>query len=453
MIEERERYERAFELFEMPEPAFDRLVLRRERKRRNERLAAGIAAMALVFALALAFGVAWLSSRKVPADRPTPEPSTALPSAPEDWNRVAFPGTGISSIATGGPGLVAVGVDGGDDGTAAGGAIWTSSDGRAWDRVQQEFLNAFSDVTTGGPGLVAVGSQPDPGPGGPGDEAPVWTSTNGTSWIESPADPIFAGAWLQSVVEGGPGLVAVGYNQDGLHAWYSADGIAWELASVPPLSDGALSGGDAWSGMDVAASDGRLVALGQVEIGIGPNQYRVRTIVWTSDDGISWDEVQGTHIGSNEGELEITAGADGFIAMGTFGVWTSDDGVRWQPASSHDLRFDEPQHNYEVRLLSVAGGSGGYVLSGREFQCDLPVDEGRFVDGRSCRIPQVAIWTSPDGMTWSRVTPDARFETWGAGRLGSSSIVAWASTYIVAGSDESGGVTLWISEPAAGATT
>jgi hypothetical protein len=164
MIEERERYERAFELFEMPEPAFDRLVLRRERKRRNERLAAGIAAMALVFALALAFGVAWLSSRNVPADRPTPEPSTALPSAPEDWNRVAFPGTGISSIATGGPGLVAVGVDGGDDGTAAGGAIWTSSDGRAWDRVQQEFLNAFSDVTTGGPGLVAVGSQPDPGP-------------------------------------------------------------------------------------------------------------------------------------------------------------------------------------------------------------------------------------------------------------------------------------------------
>jgi hypothetical protein len=447
MIEERERYERIFELFEMPEPAFDRLVHRRDRKRRNERLAAGVAAMALVLALGVAFGVAWLSSRNVPADQPTPEPSTALPSAPEDWARVRFPGTGISSIAAGGPGLVAVGTD------DVGWAIWTSSDGRTWDRVQQEFLNAFSDVTTGGPGLVAVGSQPDPGSGGPGDEAPVWTSTDGTSWIEAPADPIFAGAWLQSVVEGGPGLVAVGHNQDGLHAWYSADGIAWELASVPPMPAGARSGGDAWSGMEVAASNGRLVAIGQVEIGTGPNQYRVKTVVWTSGDGISWDEVQGVQIGSNEGEFEITTGPDGFVAMGTFGVWTSTNGERWQPASSPDLRFDEPQNDYEIRLLSVASGSGGYVLSGREFQCALPVDEGRFIDGRSCRVPQVALWTSADGVTWSRVALDPRFETWTARRLGTSSIIALGSRYVVAGSDESGGVTLWISQPPNGAST
>lgn len=41
MIDQRERFERAFQRFEMPEPAFERLARRRERKQRNQRVAAG----------------------------------------------------------------------------------------------------------------------------------------------------------------------------------------------------------------------------------------------------------------------------------------------------------------------------------------------------------------------------------------------------------------------------
>jgi hypothetical protein len=46
MIDERERFEDAFELFDRPEPAWDRLIRRRDRKRRNQRIAAGLVGIA-----------------------------------------------------------------------------------------------------------------------------------------------------------------------------------------------------------------------------------------------------------------------------------------------------------------------------------------------------------------------------------------------------------------------
>jgi Tol biopolymer transport system component len=75
MIDERERYERAFQQFEMPEPAWDRLNRRRDRKRRDQRIRAGI------LGLAIAIAVGWLSVNAirsmppVPTDDPTPTPA------------------------------------------------------------------------------------------------------------------------------------------------------------------------------------------------------------------------------------------------------------------------------------------------------------------------------------------------------------------------------------------
>jgi hypothetical protein len=72
MIDQRERFERAFGLFEMPEPAIDRLFRRRERKQRYRQIAAG--AVALVLAAAVAVGLLGALSldRSTPADEPPP---------------------------------------------------------------------------------------------------------------------------------------------------------------------------------------------------------------------------------------------------------------------------------------------------------------------------------------------------------------------------------------------
>jgi hypothetical protein len=53
MIDQRRRFERAFGLFDMPEPALELLRTRRDRKRRNQRIAAGAVGLAVVIAGAL----------------------------------------------------------------------------------------------------------------------------------------------------------------------------------------------------------------------------------------------------------------------------------------------------------------------------------------------------------------------------------------------------------------
>jgi hypothetical protein len=50
MIDERERYERAFRQFQMTEPAWEILVDRRDRKRRNQRIVAGVVGIAVFVA-------------------------------------------------------------------------------------------------------------------------------------------------------------------------------------------------------------------------------------------------------------------------------------------------------------------------------------------------------------------------------------------------------------------
>jgi hypothetical protein len=76
MIDERERFEEAFALFERPEPAWERLVRRRDRKRRNQRIVAGVVGIAVFVAAIWIVTSDWSSDR---TQRPTNELSTVNP--------------------------------------------------------------------------------------------------------------------------------------------------------------------------------------------------------------------------------------------------------------------------------------------------------------------------------------------------------------------------------------
>jgi hypothetical protein len=77
MIDERERYEQAFSLFEMPEPALDRLRDLRTRKERNRRLGAGILSAILVL-VAIALVIRELNPDQAPpVHEPTPLPAVS----------------------------------------------------------------------------------------------------------------------------------------------------------------------------------------------------------------------------------------------------------------------------------------------------------------------------------------------------------------------------------------
>jgi hypothetical protein len=317
------------------------------------------------------------------------------------WSRVPhdaniFSGT-MSSVIAGGPGLVAVGWAGqlNSVGGEPAAAVWTSVDGFTWTRVPNDegaFGSAHDDarpwmksVTVGGPGLVAVGLD--------GSDAAVWTSVDGLTWSRVPHDDdVFGGndeEWqgMNSVTVGGPGLVAVGGGEDA-RVWTSVDGLTW--SRVP--HDVEVFGGDRAQGMhSVTAGGPGLVAVGFDSPhlwfpGIGPlNAYAA---VWTSVDGITWSRVPHSEsVFGGEGDQwmhSVTVGGPGLVAVGgpswTSGsgwsheeagqvipadavVWTSADGLIWTRLPSDPAIVGEESYQW---MQSVTAGGPGLIAVGSQ---------------------------------------------------------------------------------------
>jgi len=349
-------------------------------------------------------------------------PDTAAPGMA--WARVPddqgiFGGAGrqqMDGIVAGGPGLVAVGRDlsAGEGGAAA---VWTSPDGLTWTRVPHdeavfggpnwEYMWA---VVVGGPGLVAVGVD---SPGGIDRNAAVWTSPDGLTWTRVPHDEaVFGGPRAQAmtaVVVGGPGLVAVGYDEGGggwedgggrakdAAVWTSPDGLTW--TRVP--DDEAVFGGPNSQRMNgIAAGGPGLVAVGYDNSAAGWAGENGNAAVWTSPDGLTWTRApEGEVFGDYRWQTmsAVVAGGPGLVAVGYDGtatnhdaaVWTSPDGLTWTRVPHDEAVFGGP--NAQAMNAVVAGGPGLVAVGYAGVAND----------------PDGAVWTSPDGVTWTRVPHEA----------------------------------------------
>jgi hypothetical protein len=259
----------------------------------------------------------------------------------------------------------------------------------------QHVEEVMNSVLVGGPGLVAVGSA-------------VWTSVDGITWSRVPDDDaIFAAdvgerAVMTSITAGGPGLIAVGDADDGAAVWSSVDGLTW--SRVP--HDEALFGGAAMT--SVTAGGPGLVAVGAVGSGY---DFEVAA-VWTSVDGLTWSRVphdEAVFGGGGQGMNSVTVGGPGLVAVGRdepdinsngekcclrAAVWTSVDGIIWTRVPDDEAVFDGPGGQ---EMNSVAAAGSGLVAVGDE-QLGDDVPTGRAKDA--------AVWTSVDGITWSRVPHD-----------------------------------------------
>lgn len=419
--------------------SLDDLARRRNRKQRNQRL--GTAALALILAAAAISVVV----RAFPFDR-APRPAD-LPTTTNAWSRHPLDEMRTSAIIAGGPGLVTVGWD------DRGAAVWTSSDGRTWSQVPGEELGpgTINDVTTGGPGLVAVGTTDNElrrieGEQTDGPHAVVWTSEDGRTWTRLPEDPAFrsAGYGPSAVAAGGPGVVAVGDNN---RAWFSSDGMTWDLATVPPVPEGVYPGDDGRHPQvhlgEIAASSDRLVALGWKMM----NNNSEVPVMWTSSDGMSWTDVPlDPEVFPRGGTIdEITHGPNGFVAVGSLDrrtqptMWRSADGLRWNQVSSDQGAFISRVllPGRSSAIWSVAASESGYVAVGVDGFCLV-----------GCRSAEAAIWTSTNGESWVRVSPGDVFRVARPDRETQAShawqVVAWGSRFVVNG-EYDGRDAIWIS--------
>ena len=297
----------------------------------------------------------------------SPAPTTPTPPA-VDWGAANVPesanASAITSVVRGGDGFVAIGSDG-----AFGSILWTSEDGRTWRDITpegfasvgiasaiefdggliavgrgntidvdaqlaavyrsddgftwhmvdagDEMVGQLIDLVATDDGLFAVGGVPG------ADAAGIWRSTDGETWERTGGD--FDHAFMWSIAEGGPGLVAVGWRRNpdpDLAVWTSVDGVEWTLAPDP-------EGFEGYEGTDVIDFDGTLAMVGS-SLATG------RGGAWFSDDGITWELAEMHGGAGNWYARTITRTPAGLVATGTAGemhagAWLSTDGRTWQP--------------------------------------------------------------------------------------------------------------------------
>jgi hypothetical protein len=139
------------------------------------------------------------------------------------------------------------------DGITLSSSVWTSADGRTWQKSPQDFARFTPTAMAGfGGRLVAVGSHQDPQGSAAGFVPASWSSTDGRTWVESraPARQVATGFGDVAVV--GNTLVAIGANYMGQAAvtlqvggptpvptpaanvWVSSDGTTWRLLAEDP---------------------------------------------------------------------------------------------------------------------------------------------------------------------------------------------------------------------------
>jgi hypothetical protein len=369
---------------------------------------------------------------------------------PDVWVQVcdaeSFGGAAMYAVTAGGPGLVAVGADVQDccpdflyspeqepsyesDGNPSADAVaWTSLDGLTWSRIphdEQVFggpgEQQMVSVTAGGPGLVAVGSERLFDEQG---NAVVWTSVDGFTWTRVPDDEeVFGGPGEQrmiSVTVGGPGLVAVGSErrfegQGNAVVWTSVDGFTWTRV---PHDEEVFGGQNEQRMLSVTAGGPGLVAVGSD--GHPIDRYDIElaadAAVWTSPDGLTWSRVphdEAVFGGPGEQQMNsVTAGGPGLVAVGSSeeekvgpddaadepadvnhdaAVWTSPDGLTWSRVPHDEAVFAVSHSSEDLTeiMLSVTAAGPGLVAVGygSDDQCGW----------------DAAVWTSPDGLTWSQV--------------------------------------------------
>jgi hypothetical protein len=241
-----------------------------------------------------------------------------------------------------------------EDGVGRSVVPWTSADGRAWNQGQAFDMAGLDrgawvgPVVEGPAGLIAVGRFPgcaDDGSGcQPQPATALWSSSDGLAWSRVDLQKAFGEADVEDVSGGPKGYMAVGTTSDSGSpvpaVWLSADGRTWHPVSLSAdtFKDAYLARATVLGGGFLAA--GRIGSLTGWGSGFFPS---TTPAVWWSADGTSWSRVTLTEVdAAPQAEAAVTKIATGKLVAhvvswdcacppeGDSQAWTSTDGRAWK---------------------------------------------------------------------------------------------------------------------------
>ena len=249
------------------------------------------------------------------------------------WARIAVEGVATDGVDGGrlndivevGGQLVAVGCL--DEQCLFGPAMWVAGPAGAFEPLADADVRpsaAASAVLSTSGGLLAVG-----GYNWVGNEAPraaVWSSTDGRSWERVEGIEGGEAAVMYDVARSGELLIAVG-------STYRADEPGGDLNRSVAAAWRSDDGGRTWTatgggtiGAGAGVSLDSVVHTGQAFVAVGrlADDERWRPIGWTSTDGIEWEAIElPAHGGA---PVALADGPGGVVAVGGhFGPWVGED--------------------------------------------------------------------------------------------------------------------------------
>ena len=284
---------------------------------------------------------------------------------------------------------------GGDDGERKN-DVWSSNDGISW--TQQTASAAFSNRTahqvvnfnnSNGNKLWLIG----------GDDGSfkndVWSSGDGINWTQQTASAAFSARYAHQVVSFNDGsgdklwLIggSEGTNTDDV--WSSSDGIVW----AKQTANAAFSARRFHQAVTFNNGSGEKLWL------IGGDDGTKTNDVWSSSDGIDWTQQTASAAFSERKNHQVISFNDGsgeklWLIGGNDGkktndVWSSSDGINWQQQITNAAFSARENH----QVISFNDGSGNklWLVGG---------DDGKNTND---------VWSSSDGINWTQQTANAAF--------------------------------------------
>jgi hypothetical protein len=353
---------------------------------------------------------------------------------------------GPSSFASWSGGTVGVG----------GNRAWRTTDGRSWTSIPlpgAEANDHAGGIVATQDRLVAVGSV--------ASVPAIWTSSDGETWerLEDVAAPAGFQGSIEHVAAGPAGIVAVGTAWGPAQhpvAWWSADGRDWVGATT--AIDGTGPRGL------IATPDGFVLAAAD---NARPGQM-TGAAFWRSSDGREWTRAADDPSFANAEPRSLAMRDGTIVAVGfrfsgpdlSAAAWTSPDGDTWTAAPAAPALAwwpfpgPTPVHDQDAIQGSVMSGvfetETGFIAVGTHHGYDPTQPQPGDFYALAIRS---GIWQSPDGLAWELVPNDllVRHATGDEASYVSSAILGVEEingTLVIVGRTLDLGVLLWVGSTA-----